>query len=285
MVRPYEVYEKVKKIVSSPFDRLADARTKSVLAAAAAVYRKSSWTLALEEPGFVETALTMARLQAAGFPLAYIEGRVQFCGLELTVLPGVFIPRTETELLAEQIAETLAAENLPPAFKLLDVGTGTGALALFLARRFPESRVVGIDKNPVAVKNASLNARRLGVANVEILKTAFESFADKMRVPEFDVVVSNPPYIGEFERQLLPKEVSAAEPREALFGGYLGIEFYQLLFEKLPVVLKKGGLFFFEIGFNQQRKIEELARSYQYEVSFYKDYAGIERGVWGRLNG
>lgn len=285
MVSPYEVYEKIKKIVGSPSDPFADARTKNVLAVAAAAFRKSSWTLALEEPGFVETALTLARLQAAGIPLAYIEGRVQFCGLELVVLPGVFIPRTETELLAEQIAETVAAENLQPDFRILDVGTGTGALALFLARKFPESRVVGIDKSPLAVKNAVLNARRLGITNFEVLKTSFESMAAGMEAPEFEVVVSNPPYIGEFEKRFLPREVSASEPGEALFGGYLGTDFYRLLFEKLPLVLKKGGLFFFELGFNQQKEIQKLARSYRYKISFIRDYAGVERGVWGRLDG
>jgi release factor glutamine methyltransferase len=285
MLQPSEVFKKIKKILGDSTSPFLEARVRDVLAAAASAVNSESWHLAIDEPGFLEIAMTLARLQALGFPLAYLKGKVNFGELELTVLPGVFIPRQETELLAEFIAATIEAKKLSREFKLLDVGTGTGALALYLARRFKKATVLAIDKNPLAVKNAALNARKLGLFNVRVEEISYEDLIKGFKEPEFDVIVSNPPYIGEFEKLLLPKEVRLVEPEDALFSGFLGLEFYSLLFESLPLVIKKEGLFFFEIGFNQESKIEEIARSYGLEVEFFKDYAGVARGVWGQYHG
>jgi release factor glutamine methyltransferase len=257
------------------------AQADEILKAAASNFGKSAWHSLYEDDNFLKLVETLAFLHAAGIPVAYIEGERVFMGLNLKVKPGVFIPRQETELLVE-FASRKIKEKFEGEIHILDIGTGTGAIALALAKIFPDAAVLGIDVNPGAVELSRLNAKLNGIVNASFRNLDFRDFlSGKPEDFKFHAVLSNPPYVGEFERAFLPGSVRFFEPEEALYGGMLGTEFYEILFSNLKNLLIEGGLFFFEIGFNQKDSVEEIGSKHGYRVSFWRDYSGIDRIAYG----
>lgn len=255
-----------------------------ILKTAASMSGYSSWQLCASDERFKSTAKSLALLQVNGFPISYVEGEKEFMGLKIKLKPGVFMPRNETELLAEfSISKIKSCFNLKRKLRIVDIGTGTGAIALALANAFKEGEVLGIDINPQAVELAALNAEINAIRNARFKNIDFKSFLNSRdaEVKPFDVVISNPPYVGEFEKIFLPPSVRFFEPDEALYGGKIGFEFYKLLFSGLPKLLRKGGLFFFEIGFNQKEAVCKVAEKFGLKISFYQDYSGIDRIVFG----
>jgi len=219
------------------------------------------------EPGTAREFGAMVRRRVRREPLAYILGRTHFRQLELTVDSRVLIPRPETELLVD-----LAGDRQ----RVLDVGTGSGAIALAIANEREGARVSGIDNSPEAIEVARANAERLGL-EVEFL------IADLIVGGPYDLIVSNPPYVREGEWQSLQPEISLYEPREALVAGPEGLDVIRELVPAAADVLVRGGMFAVEVGQGQARVVEGLCeRSRFTHVETIRDLAGIPRVVTGR---
>jgi release factor glutamine methyltransferase len=212
-----------------------------------------------------------------GVPLQYLVGEQQFLDLVLGVAPGVFVPRPETEIVVERAAETLHGRELPV---VVDVGTGTGAIALAIKRLRPDARVLATDVSEEAVAVARANASRLAL-EVEVLRG---DLLDPLPVglrDRMDLVVSNPPYVTREEYEDLPPEVRA-EPFEALVGG---TDVHRRLAEDAPGWLRPGGWLVVEIGAVQGAEVAGLLRQGFEAVEILPDLAGRDRIVRGRLRG
>jgi release factor glutamine methyltransferase len=213
--------------------------------------------------------------RCGGVPLQYLTGTQPFMGLELTVEPGVFVPRPETEGLVEAALEVLSSVTAP---LVVDIGTGTGAIALAIKRARPDARVLATDVSEAAVTLARTNADRLGLE--------IDVFAGRLLDPvpvelegRLDLLVSNPPYVTAMEYETLPQEVKA-EPYAALVGG---IEVHTELVELAAGWLKTGGWLAVEIGAGQGPEVAALLRQRLADVEVLPDLAGRDRVVLGRL--
>jgi release factor glutamine methyltransferase len=206
----------------------------------------------------------------ASEPMQYITGSQEFFGLLFEVTPAVLIPRPETEHLVEAALEHIGGE----AVRILDVGTGSGAIAVSLAHARPQSHLTAVDLSPAALEVARRNAQRHGVLDrVTFLQSNLLATVDGA---DFDVVVSNPPYIAEGE--VLEPQVSNFEPHPALYAGPTGLEVYERLIPEARKVLKPEGWLLLEIGFGQQPAVEALLRGWR-SVSVVHDLQGIPRVV------
>jgi release factor glutamine methyltransferase len=209
----------------------------------------------------------MVRRRVRREPVAYILGRAHFRELELVVDHRVLIPRPETELLVE-----LAQDGQ----RVLDVGTGSGAIALAIANERKGVRVTGIDSSPEAVEVARANAARSGL-QVEFL------IADLIVGGPYDLIVSNPPYVRESEWQSLQPEISLYEPADALIAGPDGLDIIRALIPAAAEVLVRGGVLGVEVGQGQARSVEALFERARFtRVETIRDLAGIPRVVKGR---
>ena len=253
------------------------ARLEAQLLAAHALGVARTSVLAHPEEAFPELAgESLLQRREAGEPLAYILGRREFFGREFVVRRGVLVPRQETETLVE-VALGL---DLPPTARVLDIGVGSGCVAMTLALERPAWSVAGSDVSAVALEIARENAGRLG-ARVDLREgDLLAPFAGE----RFDLVVSNPPYIDRSEA--LPREVGEWEPPEALFARENGLEFYRRLAAEGPEVLVPGGWMAVEVGWTQAGVVSEIFRSAGLrEVRAVRDLSGIERVVVGRGGG
>jgi release factor glutamine methyltransferase len=220
-------------------------------------------------PGAARAFAAMVRRRVRREPVAYILGRKGFRGIELEVDGRALIPRPETELLVE-----LALELSPET--VLDVGTGSGAVALAIADELPETQVTATDTSPEALELARANAERLGLAE----RVSFREGS----VPPggFDLLLANLPYVSESEWEGLEPEIREFEPRQALVAGPTGLEAIELL---LGAVGGEGrpGAIALELGAAQADRVDELLREAGYGlVERRPDLAGIERMVLGR---
>lgn len=225
-----------------------------------------------EEEGF----FTLIRRRQAREPVAYIVGEKEFMGLSLRVTPAVLIPRPETEVLVEA-ALTALSENFPSSspLRFLDIGTGSGAIALSLAFYRPDARVTAVDFSSAALKVARENAHRLGLAQrihfvqADLFPPAPDSF---------QLIISNPPYIPAKELCRLPADVGRYEPHQALDGGADGLSFYRRLLPPPPGLLAPKGIMALEVGEGQADKVHNLFPGAK-SVKIIKDYAGVDRVV------
>ncbi|MFN2589435.1 MAG: peptide chain release factor N(5)-glutamine methyltransferase [Actinomycetota bacterium] len=225
------------------------------------------------------TARLFARSLCArcrGTPVQYLTGEQQFRGLTLAVQPGVLIPRPETELLVDAAVAALPPETSPV---VVDVGTGTGAVALAIKHSRPDSRVLATDVSAEATETARGNAGALDL-EIEVFDGDLFDPLPVMLRGVVDVVVSNPPYLTEEEYESLPEEVRA-EPFDALVGG---TEVHRRLVAESPEWLKEGGWLVVEIGAGQGRDVRVLLEEGRFEdVEVIRDLAGRDRIVRGRL--
>lgn len=202
-----------------------------------------------------------------GKPTQYITKRQEFYGRDFAVSRDVLIPRPETELLVESVLKRL------PAGRIVDVGTGSGIIAITLALELGRG-VVATDLSLEACELARDNARRLG-AEVQFLEAdLLKPFADSA----IDVVVCNPPYVPFSDRAMLQREVRDWEPSLALYGGPNGLAIYRRLIPEARRVLKSGGLLALEIGFGQAEAVSEMAAGWK-NLEILPDLAGIPRVV------
>jgi release factor glutamine methyltransferase len=216
----------------------------------------------------------MVRRRIRREPVAYILGRRGFRRVELAVDGRALIPRPETELLVE-----VALELLPG--RLLDVGTGSGAVALAAADELQEVHVVATDTSLPALKLARENAARLGLAE----RVGFERTSLPAAGGEFDLLVANLPYVSEAEYRTLQPEIARYEPREALVAGPTGLEAIEGLLADLTAGAVDAGALALEVGAGQAGAVAELIRRAGYErVEARRDLAGIERVVVGKAS-
>ena len=207
-----------------------------------------------EEPaGFAERYDALVSRRAAREPFAYIVGHEEFWGLDFEVTPAVLIPRPETELI---VGVTLALfPDRDAAFCACDVGTGSGCIAVSIAHERPHAIVTATDVSASALVVARRNAERHGVASRVRCRCGdlFAGAADA-----FDLVVSNPPYVGERDRPTIQAEVGRFEPAQALFAGEDGLDTIRRLVERAPARLTPGGHLVFEFGFGQADAVANL---------------------------
>lgn len=209
-------------------------------------------------------------------PIAYILGRCEFWSLTFKVGPEVLIPRGDTETLVEA-----ALKVLPQGGTLLDIGVGSGAIALAIAHERPDAQVEGIDLSPAALAIAIENAQRLGLVDKVTLRQGNLFALDSSS--QYDVIVSNPPYIAVGEEATLMPEVRDFEPHLALFAGDDGLDCYRALIPAAKAVLKSSGTLLVEVGAGQAAAVAELFAVAGYaEISTNRDLAGIERVVAGK---
>ena len=217
-------------------------------------------------------------------PLQYILGHMEFYGLKIRLGSGVLIPRPETEVLAEEAIKIISNfEFRISNFTFLDLCTGTGCLALALAKEFPEAQVYGTDTSEIAIGYAEENAKLNGIKGVTFIKgSLFEPI--KEFLVTFDLIVSNPPYIRRNDIKSLQPEIKDWEPLEALDGGEDGLDYYRAIIPEARNYLKEGGCLIFELGNNQADAVRKMAGDAGFmNISLIKDYAAIERILIAKL--
>jgi len=209
-------------------------------------------------------------------PLQYIIGYTQFYGLKIKTPLGVFIPRPETELLVEEIIKLIHTENIVNPY-ILDIGTGTGCIALSIAKHISSAKVFGVDISDKAIKTAKINAKLNNIKNVCFLKgNVFSPFKSE----KFKFIVSNPPYIKHKDIEFLAPEIKIYEPREAIDGGSDGLDFYRKILNQASVYLYKGGYIIFEIGIGETEDIINIAIKEGFNlIKKLKDTSGIDRVI------
>jgi release factor glutamine methyltransferase len=207
----------------------------------------------------------------ANEPIQYILGEREFYGLRFEVNPGVLIPRPETEHLVEAALERIPVDR--PS-SIADIGTGSGAIAVALAHHRPLAQITALDISPAALEVAKRNAIANGVGDrVRFLES---DLLNAVKGELFDMIVSNPPYIADSERDSLESQVRDYEPPEALFAGPTGLEVYRRMIPQAANSLKPGGWLLMEIGAGQHLQLQQLWNDWN-EVGFLPDLQGIPR--------
>jgi len=210
-----------------------------------------------------------------GEPIAYILGKREFYGLELIVTPDTLIPRPDTEILVE----VALAKILQDKINVLDLGTGTGAIALAIAKNRPQANLIAVDASSAALQVATKNAQQLALTNVEfILSNWFENLND-MR---FDVIVSNPPYIAQNDVHLSQGDLRF-EPASALASGADGLNDIRQIVANSLIYLKPQGWLMLEHGYDQAAQVQDLmADTGLVNIETFKDFGGNDRVTIGK---
>jgi len=237
-------------------------------------------------PEIVDRYLQLIAERATGKPTQYITGHQEFWGLDFEVTPQVLIPRPETEHVVEQVLE-LAARRGPAKdarLRIVDVGTGSGCIALALAAEFPRAILFGVDISRTALVVASSNALSLGMPErVKFMESdLLARLLDEDFLDSFDFVVSNPPYVSREELDKVQREVRDFEPRVAVGGLESNDDIYRRLFPQALQVLKPGGHVVVEIGYNMRDAVAALLGPEWTNVEVRPDLRGIPRVVSAR---
>jgi release factor glutamine methyltransferase len=206
-------------------------------------------------------------------PIAYILGRQEFYGLEFAVGPDVLIPRADSETLVEAAIAARA-----DARRVLDCGTGSGALLLAVLSALPEAQGIGIDRSEAALAMARENARRLGLTDrTSMMLADWREQGWAAGLGRFDLILSNPPYV-ESGADLAPS-VGEYEPHGALFAGAEGLDDYRLLVPQLPALLHPGGVAVIEIGASQAETVAAIAQDAGFAVKIHRDLGSRPRAL------
>ncbi len=219
----------------------------------------------------------LVKRRGQGEPLQHLLGTVEFCGHTFAIDKRAMVPRPETEELVELLKSEIRSQRSD--FRMIDVGTGSGVIALSLAAKFPEAETYAIDISEDALSLARENAAQLRLSErVRFQKTdLLENLSER-----FDLIVANLPYISMQDRHLLAREV-LHDPEVALFGGPGGDELVQKLIEQAPAHLEPGGLLALEIGLGQAEGLSDFLRQKNYhDIELKKDYSGISRFLLAR---
>ena len=203
-----------------------------------------------------------------GYPLQYAIGKWNFYGLDLLVDKRALIPRYETEILVDLIINDNSNNK-----KILDIGTGSGAISLALSKNLKDSKVIGVDISKNAIDLANENKIKLNINNVEFKESDIFSNIDE----KFDIIVSNPPYINKEDFEKLDNKLYY-EPQNALYGGEDGLYFYKKIIKNAKNFLNKNGKIYLEIGYDQKDSISNLLEEYGYkQIKSYKDFNDFDR--------
>ena len=253
-------------------------RRDAELLLAHTLQQQRTWLIAHPEAALTQPQRnsfeSLINRRAAGEPLQYLTGTQEFFGLDFRVTPAVLIPRPETEHLVEAVLAWSQSQVKP--LRLLDIGTGSGAIAIALAANQPSAEIIATDISPTALALARDNALRLGFGGrISFLESdLFSALGDTAEY--FDAVVSNPPYIPVTDAPTLQREVVDHEPHTALFAGEEGLDIYRRLIPAAQARLREDGLLALEIGFGQSDALTQLLATWS-NVRFINDYAGIPR--------
>ena len=214
-------------------------------------------------------------------PIAYIIGNREFMGLDFFVKEGVLIPRPDTETLVEEIINIC---NNKTGLNILDIGTGSGAITVSLAKYLDKSHVVSVDISDIALEIASKNAISNKVdERIDFIKSdVFSNVSDETK---FDIIVSNPPYIRKADISGLDRQVKDFEPYHALEGGEDGLDFYRRITEESRQFLKQDGILAYEVGHDQASDVSKIMQQNGFKGIYTKcDLQGFERVVIGFYN-
>lgn len=223
------------------------------------------------EPTESATFEILVRRRFAGEPIAYITGIREFWSMPLRVNRHVLIPRPETELLVEKALIRTPEEE---GTRVLDLGTGSGAVALAIARERPEAEVIGVDNSAEALRVARLNAKVLKIDNVTFLES---NWFDAVRGQKFHTVVSNPPYVINRDEYLMAGDLRF-EPQDALAGGDDGLECLREIIDRAHNYIVRQGWMLLEHGAEQQRAVQRLLEAERYyDIHCFQDLAGNDR--------
>jgi len=218
----------------------------------------------------------LARRRREGVPIAYLTGRREFYGLDLEITADVLIPRPESEILVDF---ALAKIGEAEAARVLDLGSGSGAVALAIAKARPASRVLGVDLSSAASALARRNARRLQIANVEFIDS---DWFERVPPGEFDLIVANPPYVADGDPHLAQDDLRY-EPAIALNGGVDGLAAIRRIVDGASGYMKPGGWLAIEHGHDQAGSVQALLRAAGFEaVNTQRDLAGVLRTTSAR---
>jgi release factor glutamine methyltransferase len=222
--------------------------------------------------------------RARGCPTQYITGHQEFWGLDLLVSPAVLIPRPETEHVVETVLELVKEYTFtgPGRLRILDVGTGSGCIALALASELPHAEIQACDISDEALEMARINAARLALGGRVLFRKS-----DLLSVylgEQFDFIISNPPYVGEADADKVQKQVREFEPRIAVFSGREGMEIYRRLIPEAQDALRPGGWFVTEIGYSEEEKVRSLLNGWA-DIQVTADLQGIPRVMAAKKTG
>ena len=237
-----------------------------------------AWGEALMPPEAAARFAALLQRRQLGEPVAYLVGRREFWSLDLEVTPATLVPRPETELLVELALERLPREGAP---RVLDLGTGSGAIALAIARERPGARVAAVDASSAALAVAQRNAARLGLDRVRFLRSDWFS---AVRDESFDLLLSNPPYLAEDDPHLHEGSLPH-EPAEALSSGRDGLDALRVICAGAPARLAPAGWLLFEHGLAQGEAARTLLQAAGFEqVQTWRDLESRERVSGGMLS-
>jgi release factor glutamine methyltransferase len=222
-------------------------------------WERATWVMRQHEeasPEFDDAFSDLVARRVRREPIAYIRERQEFFGREFLVTPAVLIPRPETELLIDEALLLLPALGFSRSLTVIDIGTGSGCLAVTLALEYPKARYVATDSSEAALSVARANARQHGVVDkIEFVRGHY--FAG-LNGP-FNLVITNPPYVAEAERPALAPEVAEYEPASALFGGQDGLRHIGEIIALTSAVMDDDGSLVIEIGYGQRDRVAEMA--------------------------
>ncbi|WP_295625979.1 peptide chain release factor N(5)-glutamine methyltransferase [uncultured Nitrosomonas sp.] len=226
----------------------------------------------------VEKFSSLVQQRIKGLPIAYLIGERAFFDLTLKITEAVLIPRPETELLVEWALKLIPSDKF---FNVLDLGTGSGAIAISIAKHRPQTQIVAVDLSPAAVDVCRRNADILKVANLHAISG---NWFDELSGEKFDLIVSNPPYVAENDPHLLQGDLRF-EPRIALSTGEHGMACITHIINAAPSYLNKEGWLLLEHGYDQAEACRKLLRDMDFSnICSYPDLAGIMRVSGGQLN-
>ncbi len=226
----------------------------------------------------VEKFSSLVQQRIKGLPIAYLIGERAFFDLTLKITEAVLIPRPETELLVEWALKLIPSDKF---FNVLDLGTGSGAIAISIAKHRPQTQIVAVDLSPAAVDVCRRNADILKVANLHAISG---NWFDELSGEKFDLIVSNPPYVAENDPHLLQGDLRF-EPRIALSTGEHGMACITHIINAAPSYLSKEGWLLLEHGYDQAEACRKLLRDMDFSnICSYPDLAGIMRVSGGQLN-
>lgn len=257
--------------------------TAEILLAYALKIRRLDLYLRYDQPCTVkerEAFREVVKRRGKGEPTQYIVGQAEFWSMTFKVDPRVLVPRPDTEVLVEEALEFAKTKHPKgEGLRIIDLGTGSGAVALALKKELPEATVYAIEKDAGAFAVAKQNTEALKLS-IELLEGDLFSPVEGQR---FDIIVSNPPYIATKEIPTLPKEVAEFEPKLALDGGPDGLDIVRRLFERAPSFLNPGGACMVEIAPEQSQATKKIAEDAGFTAKIRKDYEARDRVVVAHL--
>ena len=235
------------------------------------------------EPEIEQEFIKLMEKRATGYPIQYILNEKEFMGLDFYIEEGVLIPRPDTEILVEYLLTFIDEKYDKRPINLLDLGFGSGAIALSVAYYRKNVNVYGVDVGDISMKVACINKDRFNLNNVKLYKgDLFHGIEGLGMEGKFHIIASNPPYISDEEIKKLQREVKEYEPIEALSGGEDGLDYFRKIIPKSKDYLCPQGLLILEIGYNQGKAVKDMFVKEGFkDIEILKDLQGLDRVVLG----